>query len=683
MSTSIGEIRHKRGTAAQWTAANTVLKSGELGFESDTFKLKIGDGSTAWNQLQYVTGSGGVGGINYIANSSADTGVSGWVTYADASQALPEDGLGGTPTGGLWVRSTETPLRGRGDFQFVKPAENLRGQGVAYGFKIDRSDLAKVLTISFEYESISGIYATGDLTVYIAYEEEGVTKVIQPSGFQVTAGAVGLPMKHIASFQTHASIRDYRLLIHVASESTSAYTLALTNIIVGPQTVQYGAPVTDKQTYSLSITATTTAPTFGTQVINQATWRRIGDSMEIQFQYRQSSVGTAGSGAYLFSLPAGYQIDSTKLNLSVLGTNSLATTIVGTGSIAGSGNQFTGYVAAYDATRLYIAAGNDTVNPGAFNSGTAQNFGTGPNFHLSFTAMVPILGWSSTVQMSDSTDTRVAAFRGYRTTNLAVTANVTKLALTTDIDTHGMWAGDSYTIPISGMYRITARALSAASAGNLRVYRNGTALATATNFYNNQLLSGQYLIRVSAGDLIDFRSDATLTLVSSPTYQETAISIERLSGPSAIAASERINARYTHNAGTSVAPSTATKIPFTVRTFDSHGSVTGTTSADWKFTSPTSGRYLVSAAFRTQQNSTATMGEFQIRVLKNGTLYSYVTHPKGDTQPRSPEAQITDQVSLLVGETIQIECYQTSNTTFNIGIDESGFFSIVQIGAYV
>lgn len=43
----------RRGTAAEWTAANPVLAAGEIGFETDTSKFKFGDGSTAWSSLPY------------------------------------------------------------------------------------------------------------------------------------------------------------------------------------------------------------------------------------------------------------------------------------------------------------------------------------------------------------------------------------------------------------------------------------------------------------------------------------------------------------------------------------------------------------------------------------------------------------------------------------------------------
>lgn len=54
----LGTIQFYRGTAAQWTSANPTLGAGEPGFESDTNKLKIGDGSTAWNSLAYFAPGG-------------------------------------------------------------------------------------------------------------------------------------------------------------------------------------------------------------------------------------------------------------------------------------------------------------------------------------------------------------------------------------------------------------------------------------------------------------------------------------------------------------------------------------------------------------------------------------------------------------------------------------------------
>lgn len=52
-------IKLRRGSATEWESVNPVLAAGEPGFESDTLKFKIGDGSTPWNSLNYVGVDGG------------------------------------------------------------------------------------------------------------------------------------------------------------------------------------------------------------------------------------------------------------------------------------------------------------------------------------------------------------------------------------------------------------------------------------------------------------------------------------------------------------------------------------------------------------------------------------------------------------------------------------------------
>jgi hypothetical protein len=46
-------MQQRRGTAAQWSAANPILAAGEIGFETDTSKFKMGNGSSAWSALTY------------------------------------------------------------------------------------------------------------------------------------------------------------------------------------------------------------------------------------------------------------------------------------------------------------------------------------------------------------------------------------------------------------------------------------------------------------------------------------------------------------------------------------------------------------------------------------------------------------------------------------------------------
>lgn len=44
----------RRGLAADWASVNPILSDGEPGFELDTFKLKIGNGTTNYNSLPYI-----------------------------------------------------------------------------------------------------------------------------------------------------------------------------------------------------------------------------------------------------------------------------------------------------------------------------------------------------------------------------------------------------------------------------------------------------------------------------------------------------------------------------------------------------------------------------------------------------------------------------------------------------
>lgn len=67
-------IQLRRGTAAQWTAANPVLAAGEIGIELDTGQFKVGNGSAAWASRPY-------GGIQGPAGADGTDGAPGTTDY--------------------------------------------------------------------------------------------------------------------------------------------------------------------------------------------------------------------------------------------------------------------------------------------------------------------------------------------------------------------------------------------------------------------------------------------------------------------------------------------------------------------------------------------------------------------------------------------------------------------------
>ena len=52
-------VRHKRMPASEWARSDFVLYDGELGIESDTGKVKVGNGRDRFSALQYLTGPKG------------------------------------------------------------------------------------------------------------------------------------------------------------------------------------------------------------------------------------------------------------------------------------------------------------------------------------------------------------------------------------------------------------------------------------------------------------------------------------------------------------------------------------------------------------------------------------------------------------------------------------------------
>jgi hypothetical protein len=61
-------IQIRRDTASNWTTANPILALGEMGAETDTSKIKIGDGTTAWASVPYLIDAG-----DYLTATSTNT----------------------------------------------------------------------------------------------------------------------------------------------------------------------------------------------------------------------------------------------------------------------------------------------------------------------------------------------------------------------------------------------------------------------------------------------------------------------------------------------------------------------------------------------------------------------------------------------------------------------------------
>lgn len=314
--------------------------------------------------------------INYINNSDFErNSTTGWATYADAAASTPVDGTGGSPASTFTATSTN-PLRGTYSGLLTKSAANRQGEGVSFDFTIPRADRSKALGISFDFEIASGTFASGDVAVYI-YDVTNAT-LITPSSVNIATGSGTFQALFAATTST-----SYRMILHIATTSTSAYTLAVDNVRVGLFESLLGLAGNDWQAY------TPTTQGFGTLALSQFWWRRVGDSIEVQALWTNGTVN--GSQAQI-SLPSGLTF-STFTNRTLVGkavrntssalTNKQITVLAITGETA-----FTFSIDDYTAAiaPLTAQAGSTILNNGD---------------SVSFFARAPISTWTSNVTLAD------------------------------------------------------------------------------------------------------------------------------------------------------------------------------------------------------------------------------------------------------------------------------------------
>ena len=143
-------MQQRRDTAANWTSSNPTLAAGELGLETDTGKMKIGNGSTAWTSLSYAaTGT--------VTSVTAGTGLTGGAISSSGTIAIDT-----TVTADLSTAQTLT------NKTLTSPVINTAtfSNGVVKGLEEDVNVVASAATgtINFDVETASIWYYTSNAT---------------------------------------------------------------------------------------------------------------------------------------------------------------------------------------------------------------------------------------------------------------------------------------------------------------------------------------------------------------------------------------------------------------------------------------------------------------------------------------------------------------------------------------
>ena len=97
-------IQLRNDTAENWAAANPVLLKGEIGIELDTRKIKVGDGTTDWESLKYLSDDIVLSEINPTdSDAQYDLGEL-WLNQADGKIYIL---IAKVETAAVWTRNAE------------------------------------------------------------------------------------------------------------------------------------------------------------------------------------------------------------------------------------------------------------------------------------------------------------------------------------------------------------------------------------------------------------------------------------------------------------------------------------------------------------------------------------------------------------------------------------------------
>lgn len=587
--------------------------------------------------------SGVVAPKNYIRNGSAVNNTRDWSVYNDgAALTRPLDGSGGTANVTI-NRSVVGSISDGGFFVFNKPAQNVQGEGWSVPFSVDQAARAKVLKISFKYTVSSPTFTAGsqstdsDLIVYV-YDVDNA-RVIEPSSIKLFSNSSTLVDEYSSYFQTSSNSTNYRLIFHVASNTTNSWSLKIDDVSISLSQYVYGTPITDWVSYTPTFNNLGSPPT---SILMY--WRRVGQNVEVRGTWVN---GTVGAGSAYFSLPSGLSSSLT------------------VGEIVGSWGGQSGTGAGYPLGWSPGLNGIYFTNANWQQALTGTNLGTGNIMGVQ--ASVPIQGWSSSVQMSDSADTRVVAARYFVTTGASTTSTNPINYETRDFDTHsavttgaGVW---KFTAPVAGIYEVNSFNYFGATAAGTVLFKNGvtTNIIVGTSIANTTGISGKATISLVAGDFIALHPNATVT----PTSQTTVtganyIEIKRISGPSAIAASEKIAVKlYRGSSAQTISSSSLTKVQLNTKTFSTHGGEDTTTNYRW--TAPRAGFYAVSA---NAYVSNAGNDGFLIAVYKNGVeelrYYKFVAST-GDFM-----TEVNGLVQLNAGDYLELYVDSLADTSYSL-----------------
>ncbi len=606
-------------------------------------------------------GSGsGSGELNFVVDGDAETGVQIFTPYNDriglpAADFRPVDGVGGTPT----VTSNfvvANPINGARSFLLQKPAGDCQGQGWSISnIAIPLEFRAKPLSHYLAYLVESGTFSAGsngssptdgDVIVYWYDQQNG--KVVESSNIKFFANSTTIADTQQGVVQFDSNVGLVRMIIHVASQTTSAFTLKVDSVALSPELVNQGALSTKWFSY------TPTFSNLGTVSGIEMFYALEGPNLKVAGRWTN---GTVGAGTATFTLPPVGAVDLP--NSRVLG-------------VYGHQGSATGELLVWGGSNLIQFGGDNWQVPMSGTQLATSGFTT-------VSLEVPIVGLGASVKMSEPGDTRPLSVKSELASasgTIGATFNTVTFTGSILLNSHGAWNGTTLVVPYAGNLLVSATLEiihSSVAVGNsiaVGVYKGANlvlvdriVVSNASNLVYSPSVNG-IVENCKAGDLITIRSFSNGTGPSyTASFTGNTVSISSVGGSQQIAASEEVFVEAENTAGTVIPNTTETEITFPTKYEDSHGSMGAS-----RFTAQ---RAMIVEFDASVGINNATSSERGIRVYKTvngGSPRVVATNVGSDYEvvTNRSSRQVSGKCKLNAGEQLYVTYQHTSVSSQNL-----------------
>jgi len=201
-------VQFRRDTATAWSTTNPILAQGEVGYEYDTGRFKVGNGIQGWNSLAYssgVTGPTGAANTLTIGSISSSTSAGASITGTAPNQTLnlilpigptgPTGAQGITgPTGAQGVTGPTGPTGATGETG-PTGSQGVTGPTGAQGVAVDLiGSVALVANLPSSGNAVNDAYIVdedGDLYVWNGTSWYSAGQIVGPQGPVGPTGPTG------------------------------------------------------------------------------------------------------------------------------------------------------------------------------------------------------------------------------------------------------------------------------------------------------------------------------------------------------------------------------------------------------------------------------------------------------------------------------------------------------------